>query len=281
MVLLKLQFLWLPAALGALDIPTRLIAPGVNMPVVSIGTGGVETASAANITSNWLQLGGRGVDTAQIYRDQAVIAQTLAKQGVDRKDVFITTKIMGCALVDHNVQFDLKQLGTDYIDLLLIHFPKFGDCGVAWKILEGYFKRGVLKSIGVSNFKKADLQHILKTSTVVPHVNQIELNVFNHDDDTISFCEANNITVEAFSPIGRNSSWIRSNSVVNTIASRHNVSTYQVAMKWILQHGHILTFQSASEKHQQEDADLFSFTLNTSDMATLDALQNSSTAILV
>jgi diketogulonate reductase-like aldo/keto reductase len=251
------------------------------MPVVSIGTGGQETSSAENITEYWLQLGGRGVDTAQVYRNQASVATALAKVGVPRKDVFITTKIWGCAMVDNNVKHDLQQLGTDYIDLLLIHVPKFGDCAVAWKILEGYFARGVLKAIGVSNFKKADLQHILKNASVVPHVNQIQLNVLEHDDETISFSSANKIAIEAYSPIGRNSSWIRTNSDINAIGAKHNVSTYQVAMKWILQHGHMLTFQSSSKKHQQEDADLFNFNLSSTEMATLDSLQSASAPMVV
>lgn len=275
------KLLWIPSALGALNIPTKEIAPGVNMPVVSIGTGGQESSQAENITEYWLQLGGRGVDTAQIYRNQASVAKALAKVGVDRKDVFITTKIWGCAMVDNNVQHDLQQLGTDYIDLLLIHLPKMGDCAVAWKILEGYFARGVLKSIGVSNFKKADLQHILKNASVVPHVNQIQLNVLEHDDETISFSNENNISIEAYSPIGRNSSWIRTNSDMKAIGANHNVSTYQIAMKWILQHGHMLTFQSSSKKHQQEDADLFGFTLSSAEMATLDSLQSASVPIVV
>merc|ERR550537_390838 len=100
------------------------------------------------------------------------------------------------------------------------------------------------------------------------------MNVLDHDEDTISFCRTNNITVEAYSPIGRNSSWIRNNEEIKSIAATHNVSTYQVAMKWILQHGHLLTFQSSSKEHQEADADLFKFSLSDKEMLALDKLQS-------
>lgn len=278
---------WLVFLLGLertscrINIPTKTIAPGVHMPVVSIGTGGLESVVAQNITWNWLELGGRGIDTAAVYRNQGVVAKTIGKSGVAREDVFITTKIPGCRFVEWTVEHDLNQLGTSYIDLLLIHGPILGDCAVAWKILEKYVARGVLKSIGISNFKKSDIQHVLEGASVVPAVNQIELNVLNHDDDTIQFCQAHNITVEAYSPVGRNSSWIRTNNAVRTMAAKHKVTTYQIALKWILQHGHVLTFQSSSKEHQQLDADLFSFELSNEDMSTLDSLQNASLPLVV
>jgi len=243
------------------------------MPVISIGTGGTESKNCTAIVKNWMSLGGRGVDTAFIYRDQAVVAKAIADSGVARKDVFITTKIPGCMFTEQTLDSDLKQLGTDYIDLVLIHFPK-GDCRSAWRVLEKYHQKGVLKAIGVSNFKRSDLKSILDIATVVPAVNQIQHNVLSHDDDTISFSAAHNITIEAFSPLGRDSGEIPNNKVIQSIAAAHNVSTYQIAMKWILQHGHILTFQSSSEAHQAMDADVFGFTLSNDEMSELDQIQN-------
>ncbi|OLQ13994.1 hypothetical protein AK812_SmicGene1942 [Symbiodinium microadriaticum] len=112
---------------AAVHVPTREIAAGVQMPIISIGIGGLETANASAIVSNWLKLGGRGIDTALVYKDQYIVPQELQKAGIDRKDVFITTKIPGCDFATTNIEYDLKQLKTDYIDLLLIHYPS-GDC---------------------------------------------------------------------------------------------------------------------------------------------------------
>lgn len=253
------------------------------MPVISIGDGGEETGSARVITSTWLKLGGRGVDTAKDYGNQEDVAEAIAASGVDRKDLFITTKIPSCSNAKSYIKKDLKELGTDYIDLLLIHFPEGGDCAEAWATLEDYHAKGVLKTIGVANFARSDIKTLMKTAKVTPHVNQIRLNVLERDDDQIAASQEQGITVEAYSPLGRGgeSGDIADNEVIKQIADAHSVSTYQVAMKWILQHGWALTFQSSKEAHQQEDADVFGFTLSDQEMSTLDNLQSSRSAVVV
>lgn len=257
-------------------VPTAEVAPDVNMPVLSIGTGGLESRAASEIVSNWLSLGGEGIDTAKIYRDQGVVAKAIRDAGVDRKKLFITSKIPGCLDAKANVEYDLQQLGTDYIDLLLIHFPQpfFSDCHDAWSVLEDFHSKGVLRAIGVSNFRKSNLESLLKNARVVPAVNQIEHNIFHHDDETIAFARSRNITIEAFSPLGRsNSSDVTGSPVVRAVAESHNVSSFQVALRWILQHGHLITFQSTSKAHQSVDADIFDFELTGEEMERLDQLQ--------
>ncbi|CAK0842222.1 unnamed protein product [Prorocentrum cordatum] len=256
-------------------VPTAEVAPGVSMPVMSIGTGGLESRAATEIVSNWLSLGGEGIDTAKVYRDQDVVAKAIKDAGVDRKKLFITSKVPGCMNVRANVEDDLQQLGTDYIDLLLIHFPQpFFMCRDAWAVLEDFHSKGILRAIGVSNFKKTDLESLLKNATVVPAVNQIQHNVFHHDDETIAFARAHNITIEAYSPLGRsNSSEVTGSPVVRAVADNHNVTSFQVALRWILQHGHLLTFQSTSTAHQSVDADVFDFELTSEEMERLDQLQ--------
>lgn len=253
-------------------IPTQQVAPGVMMPVISIGTGGTEISKSTSIVHDWLELGGRGIDTAWIYKDQRQVAQAIADFGINRNELFITTKIPGCVDAKQFVDADLQQLNTTYVDLLLIHFPGGGDCKKTWAALEDYHSRGVARAIGVSNFKRSDLEPLVAVAKVVPAVNQIQHNVLEHDDDTISCCQVHGITVEAYSPLGRDSGSIPKNPTIQQIATAHNVSTYQVAMRWILQHGNILTFQSSSEAHQQDDADVFGFQLTAGEMAQLDTL---------
>merc|ERR1712216_176842 len=209
-----------------------------------------------------------------MYKNQAVVKDTVAKAGVKREDVFITTKIPGCSKAQQEVETCLTQLGTDYIDLLLIHFPSGNDCVEAWRTLEEYHKKGKARAIGVNNFKKSDLQPILKIASVTPHVNQIRLNILERDDETVAFSTQNNITIEAFSPLGRSghSGDIPGNTVIQAVAASHKVSTYQVALKWLLQHGHVITFQSRSQAHQKADADVFGFTLTKDEMSKLDGL---------
>lgn len=270
---------------AAVSIPVREIVPGVKMPVISIGVGGNEISKATAIASTWLKLGGRGIDTALDYGDEAEVAKVLASSGLKREDVFITSKIPGCApTVDaaKSIEKDLSDLATDYIDLMLIHFPRGDDCASTWATLEAYHAQGKLKAIGVSHYTRQNIEALMKTAKVTPAVNQIELNVLTHDDDQIASSQEHNITVEAYCPLGRSGEAgnIPGNKVIQSVAAAHNVSTYQVAMKWILQHGHILTFQSSSETHQASDADVFGFTLSESDMGTLDKLQSTSTVVV-
>ncbi|CAK9019468.1 unnamed protein product [Durusdinium trenchii] len=278
-MLLRLLLL-LPWAACEVKIPTVEIAKGVQMPVMSIGIGGLERSNASEIVANWINQGGRGIDTALIYQDQQVVPEELAKAGIDRKDVFITTKIPSCIVpsVKFSIESDLKLLKTDYIDLLLIHDP-IGDCPKAWSILEDYHRQGVLRAIGISNFNASQVDTLMKTAKVTPAVNQIELNVLEYDAEALERSKQLNITVEAYSPVGRSghSGDIRDNQVIKSIAAKHSVSTYQVALKWILQHDNVITFQSSSAEHQAQDADVFRFQLTDEDMKALDQLHGNST----
>jgi len=232
---------------------------------------------ASSIVSNWLAQGGRGVDTALIYLDQAKVAHAIADSGIPRKDIFITTKIPGCTdwlTTQANIDADLKQLKTDYIDLLLLHSPIGFSCSETWKVLEHNVKQGKLKSIGVSNFNKNNLQGILRGATIKPAVNQISYSVFDHNEDTIEFCRDNHITVEAYSPLGgaHGGRSVFREPTVKSIAAAHKVSEAQVALKWIVQRGDVLTALSSNRDHQANDEDLWSFALADDEMTKLDGI---------
>jgi len=268
------------AALSAMEIPTKLIASGVAMPVINIGTGiwPWENENASEIVGKWIRQGGRGVDSAWIYLDQKYIASAIAQTDILRDSLFLTSKTPGCLQVKSAVERDLKALGTSYIDLMLLHFdlPAVA-CPGAWKILEGFLADGTLRAIGVSNFDRRGLEKIMRTANVVPAVNQIKLNVFSHDEDTISYCTENNITVEAYSPLGGTapgSPSVFTDPTIGAIASANNVSAAQVALRWIIQRGHILTVLSGNPAHQANDADIFNFTLSLDEIGQLDQIQN-------
>eukprot|EP00547_Thalassionema_nitzschioides_P013835 CAMPEP_0194250064 /NCGR_PEP_ID=MMETSP0158-20130606/22012_1 /TAXON_ID=33649 /ORGANISM="Thalassionema nitzschioides, Strain L26-B" /LENGTH=340 /DNA_ID=CAMNT_0038986743 /DNA_START=128 /DNA_END=1147 /DNA_ORIENTATION=+ len=260
-----------------LNIPTKEIAPYVQMPVISIGCGGLEHGKAKLIVSNWLSLGGRGIDTALNYGNQEEVKAAIDEyNNVTREEVFITTKIPNCDIqnIMHNVQKDLHLLGTDYLNLLLIHGPRNGDCAFAWKEMEKIYAANLTRAIGVSNFHRQHLETVLQNATIVPHVNQIQLNILRNDPETIDFSMKHGITVEAYSPLGRanHSGDISGNVAIQEIAKRHDVTTYQIALRWIVQHNWILTFQSSSTDHQATDADIFGFELTENEMKKLDNL---------
>jgi len=266
------------AVLAAATLPTKEIVPGVNMPAVNIGTwlAGSKTEDPKVIVSNWLGQGFRGVDTALVYNDQADVASAIEESGVAREEIFITTKIPGCAAAAASVKQDLKALNVDYIDLMLIHSPIGLSCPNTWKELEKFVATGQLKSIGVSNFNVKQMQNVMAKATVPIAVNQIEYNVFSHDEEIIAFCDANNITVEAYSPLsGANGAQsVFADETVKSIAATHNVSAAQVALRWIVQRGHTLAVLTSNAAHQASDADLWSFELADEEMDTLTQHQN-------
>lgn len=174
----------------------------------------------------------------------------------------------------HYVNEILSQLRVSYVDLMLIHFPS-GDCGNAWRVLEDLVARGRIRAIGISNFNRSSIESLMRTAKIKPALNQIRLNVLVHDDDIIESCREHGIRVEAYSPVGRGGEEdVAGSPEVQAIANKHGVSVFQVALRWIVQHDWLLTFQSASKQHQQSDADVFGFRLADKEMATLDALQD-------
>lgn len=264
-------------------LPTKEIAPGIDFPVVNIGTwlAGSKTEDAHEISKNWLAQGFRGIDTALIYNDQKDIAAAIQESGIPREDIFITSKIPGCAAAAASIDSDLKQLNTDYIDLMLIHSPIGLSCPNTWKVLEDYVAQGKLRSIGVSNFNVKQMQNVMAKATIPIAVNQIEYNVFKHDEEIIAFCDANNITVEAYSPLSgaKGAQSVFKDETVKAIADAHNVSAAQVALRWIVQRGHTLAVLSSSTEHQANDADLWSFELADEEMDTLTQHQNQATVV--
>lgn len=257
------------------QIPAVTIAPGVNMPVISLGSGGgSESLNVTEYTRLWLSLGGRGIDSAWVYKDQDRVSAGIEASGVPRSKLFITSKTIGQSYdeVLQQVQEDLKQLRTDYIDLMLLHFPVAQPAGRGcWRALEDLHKKGVLKAIGVSNFMVADLKELLLNATVIPAVNQNKLYIGYHGGDRArDFCHAHNITYEAYSPLAKGE--VLKLPEVVTIAQTHNRSPAQVALKFVVQRGDILTVQSHSSAHDQDNMDIFSFELTDDEMATLSKI---------
>lgn len=286
--------------------PTHEIAPGVYLPEIMIGTWVIgsnnsknEPEDSAQIVRKWLDLGGRGIDTAYYYQDQSMVAQAMASAGVKRSDVFIETKLPGCAgSMDEAkewIDFCLNSLSTDYIDLMLIHYPSKTpqDCINTWKVLERYHKQGSLKAIGLSDFEIDDMNSLLPAASVMPAVHQLPVNVYFHNDEQLKFCKTRNITVQAWSPLGSpgREAWdgpspighrsIFTDATLLSIAAAHNVSVAQVAMRWVLQRVPTAVFESSSTAHQVNDADVYTFTLSDAELAVLDNLQNSAQSLSV
>lgn len=275
----------LVTAVRATAVPTKEIAPGVKMPIINLGTGGKDIGSdVSNFTASWLRRGQTGIDTAWVYKDQKYIAKAIAESRATRSDIFVTTKIpgeFGYYATKNFIKQDLQQLATTYADLILVHFPRGTAMKGTWQALEEAVRDGAARAIGVSNFQVSDLTNLLSFAKVTPAVNQCEHNILNHKDDLIAFCAAHNITYEGYSPLGRGSTSILNNPTVKAIGTAHNKSAPQVAIRWIVQQGHTLAVEADKLPYQEEDVDVFSWSLTDDEMETLNRLQKQVESVYV
>jgi diketogulonate reductase-like aldo/keto reductase len=292
-MLLRVPFLLLVSA--ASSQKTIEIAPGVNMPFVNLG--GV--LSSPSNYSEWLRLGGTGLDTALTYGDivQRQVAAALAQTTVKRSDIFVTTKVPCCPLtgsghcqdpefngsIASDIKKDIDILG--HVDLLLLHWPcdTYAQTLQAYTDVEQALKSGVTRAIGVSNFNASLLERLAKDAKVKPAVNQCGHSVGAHnashnpqiggDDATAKYCADHAISYSAYSPLGGlNKVDIWTNLTVQKIAKEHGVSPAQVALRWLVQQS--ITVVTAADKasYESEDMDVFSFSLTDDEMATLASL---------
>jgi len=270
------------------------------MPTITIGTGGKEadTVYASKegenyeIVSNWLEVGGRGVDTCFFNQNQAEVAQAIhprrARRAahvmrstrLGRQQLFVSAQVPDCESTEEKVGTILKDLQTPYVDLLLIHFsPDKGDCDNAWKVLEDHVSNGTVKALGISDLDEKLIELVMGSVNVKPVVHQVKLNVFEYDTAQIEASKKHNLTVQAYSTLGHDSDKIAKNPVLQKISKAHNVSTAQVALRWILQQGYHVVLESKSKDHQVGYTDIFDLKLSSDDMKEIDGLRNASTLV--
>lgn len=225
----------------------------------------------------WLKAGGRGIDTAYDYMNQDQVGEAVYESGINRQDIFVTTKISPVLCTEENaydaVTRDLKLLNMSYVDLVLHHFPckMGGEKGnlAVWSGLERALSENLTRAIGVSNYVASDLKPIVDAGGAIA-LNQCQMSVGSHDDDTISFCKEHNITYEAYSPLRHVN---LTDSLLVDIASKHGKSTSQIALRWIVQQDVLIaTSPGANVAFIDEDLDLGSFQLSEDEMSRLSGM---------
>ncbi|QAY64879.1 aldo/keto reductase [Xylanimonas allomyrinae] len=257
-------------------IPTLRLNNGVEIPQLGFGTYKLPPAQTRDLVLRAFDAGYRHVDTAQMYRNEREVGQAVSAGGLPRSEVFVTTKLNNAfhAHDDALAAFDrsLDALGTDYVDLFLIHWPvpALGLYPQAWAALEEILASGRARAIGVSNFQPAHLDRILKTGTVVPAVNQVEVHPYLRQDEVRAYGAAHGIVTEAWSPLGRGT--VLGDPVIAGVAARHGVTPAQAVLRWHVQRGDVVFPKSATPERIVENADIFGFTLDDADVAAIDAL---------
>jgi len=259
-------------------VPTIDLNDGKTIPQLGFGVFQIPPADTAEAVSTALEAGYRHIDTAEMYGNERGVGEALRASGLDRADVFITTKLNnGFHEPDAARKAfaeTLAELDSDYVDLFLIHWPLptlyGGDFVSTWKTLEEFRSDGRARSIGVSNFQVAHLERLAAESDVVPAVNQIELHPYFHNATVDGYGRAHGVATEAWAPIAQGK--VLGDPALANIAAKYDKSPAQVVLRWHIQHGNIVFPKSTTPSRIRENFALFDFELEQADVLVIDAL---------
>lgn len=258
---------------------------GIKIPKIGFGTWQISNDDVYEAVLNAIKIGYRHIDTAYNYHNEEGISRAIIDSGVKREDLFITTKLPDFIKnYDETIKYfydSLNALKLDYVDLYLIHAPwpwsNVGqDCKEgnieAWKAMIDLYNKGLIKSIGVSNFNINDLDAIIKATNFVPHVNQIRFFIGNTQETLTKYCEDNGILVEAYSPFATGN--ILNDEKIVEIANKYNTTVSSIALKYILQRGALPLPKSTNIDRQKQNLYLADYVISDEDMEILNKIHN-------
>lgn len=260
------------------NIPTQTFHNGLSIPQIGLGVWQTPNDIAVDAVANALNAGYRHIDTAAIYKNEEGVGEGIRKSGVAREDIFLTTKLwnddQGYDSALRAIDASLERLGTDYVDLYLIHAPSAyrGKYVESWKALVDIQKSGKARSIGVSNFTGTFLNDIIEATGVVPVINQIELHPKFQQREMRAIHDQLGIVTQSWSPLGQGQ--LLDNAVIVEIAKRYGKSAAQVIIRWHLDSGLNVIPKSVTPSRIIENFDVFDFTLSAEDMSVINALDD-------
>lgn len=258
-----------------MDVPVFTLNNGTPIPAIGYGCFKVDPAETQRAVRDALEVGYRHIDTASFYRNEGGVGGAIREFAIDRSDVFITTKAWmnehGASLTRAAFDRSLNELGTDYIDLYLLHWPSPAAIE-AWGVLEELLAAGRARAIGVSNYSPEFLAPLLEAATVVPSVNQIELHPRLQLAEWVTYCQARGIRVEAWAPLMKGR--VVEIAELQEIAAAHGRTAAQVALRWHHQRGVVVIPKSTRQERMRENFEIFDFELSDFEMARIAALDS-------
>ncbi len=260
-------------------VPDIMLNNGQPIPQLGFGVFLVEPEDTAQAVSTALEVGYRHIDTAEMYGNEREVGEAIAKSGLDRSEVFVTSKLSNSSHRPEDARraFDetLKALGFDYIDLFLIHWPlpmKYdGDFVSTWETLGEFYRDGRARSIGVSNFQPHHLRRLHAQSDIPPAVNQFEVSPYLTQSDLRVFCAEHQIAIEAWSPLARGRELLE-DPTITQIARNTGKTPAQVVLRWHIERGDIVFPKSVTPARIRENFDIFDFELSGEDVAMISGL---------
>lgn len=259
-------------------IPTLELNDGRSIPQIGFGVWQVPDEIVTDATLSAFEAGYRHVDTAAVYENERGVGEAIARSGLLRDDLFITTKVWN---TDHGYDATMRAfdasiglLGLDYVDLYLVHWPSpaTGDYLATWKAVVALREQGRTRSVGVSNFHVPHLQHIIDEVGVVPVVDQVELQPWLPQAEIRDFNAGHGILTEAWSPLA--SGELLHDPLLGAIAAKHGKSTAQIMIRWHLQLGNVVLPKSVTPSRIRENIDVFDFALDADDLASIGTLES-------
>lgn len=246
---------------------------GAKMPILGFGVYQIPVDQTEEAVSAAIATGYRHIDTAQYYRNEAGVGRAIKASGLPREDFFITTKVGTSGYRETKRQIDraLKNLQTDYIDLMLVHWVMSDYQGTYEALVEAY-KEGKLRAIGLSNFNQRQIRGIMERFDVGPAVLQNEMHIFHQQTDMRDFTKANGIQFESWAPFGEGAHDIFNHPVIAAIGAKYGKNVAQVILRFITQEGVVAIPKSIRAERMAENFDIFDFDLTAEDLATLRGL---------
>ncbi len=247
---------------------------GVQMPLAGFGTFMLSGETCKNAVAAAIENGYRMIDTAEAYGNEKEIGEGIKQSGIDRKELFLVTKVnfKSYENAEQTVMQSLANLQTDYIDLLLLHWP-FSNYYAAWHILEKLYAKGKIRAIGVSNFEPDQLLDLIAYNQVIPAVNQIETNLYCQRSTERSWMDKKQVSHMAYAPLGQGSrNEMFQEPAVLALAEKYGKTPAQVLLRFLTQKGIAVIPRSTKPEHIKENFDLFDFALTADEMAQLSAL---------
>lgn len=261
--------------------PLVTLNNGLQMPRLGLGTMTLNGDVGIRCVADAISLGYRLIDTAMIYNTEKEVGEGIRQSGIKREELFITSKLwkadMDYEQAKKGFQTSINKLGTDYLDLYLIHRPSGGDWKGSWKAMEELYHAGKIKAIGMSNADFAQLDDLIANNEVKPAIHQIETHAFFQEGKAYDYLKHHGVQMEAWAPFAEGRNGLFTNATLAAIGKKYNKTVAQVCLRWHYQRGIIAIPRSHQKAHIAENLNIFDFSLEDSDMASISTLDLNTT----
>lgn len=259
-----------------IKIPKVKLNNGIEMPQLGYGVFQIPDANEAEkAVKNALDVGYRLIDTATAYQNETAVGKAIKESGVNREDIFVTSKLWVSDFTyeraKKGIDASLQRLGTDYLDLYLLHQP-YGDVMGAWRAMQEAYRAGKIRAIGVSNFYGDQLKNLELTMEVKPAVNQIEVNPWYQQVKEVAVNQREDVRIEAWAPFAEGKHDIFKNELIQQIAEKHHKTVGQIILRWLLQRNITVIPKSVHRVRMEENIAVFDFELDDADMNLMSTL---------